>query len=40
MGAATPTGTQGEGALKCVVVGSVPHKLLQVAETPVVVVSG
>jgi nucleotide-binding universal stress UspA family protein len=33
-------GSHGEGALKGALLGSVPHKLLQIAETPVVVVRG
>jgi nucleotide-binding universal stress UspA family protein len=33
-------GSHGEGPLKGAIVGSVPHKLLQIAESPVVVVRG
>ena len=33
-------GSLGEGPIKGALVGSVPHKLLQLAETPVVVVRG
>ncbi len=33
-------GSYGEGPIKSALVGAVPHKLLQVAETPVVVVRG
>ena len=40
MEAATPIGSQGEDPLNSAIVGSVPHKLLQIAETPVVVVRG
>ena len=31
-------GTQGEGPIRAAIVGSVPHKLLQVSERPVLVV--